>query len=218
MEEFVALIGTYQDVDGGKRLVRNLDELGIPSIWADSRVEPFQQINGSDYSTDGLREIVSGYENTTWHELGKTVPGEGANFLLRQAAKKYKHCMILSCDEYLSGDVTILMDSVRKQKLQSPARCGLQFIEHNPKNENCSKDKVDRLIYLPEYVFIEQIHWMYFHNYYGKKQVLLNNPRVDGMTIHHDDSIRPKWRNELMDEFQRKRKPVEMEAWQKLIN
>lgn len=211
-----AIVGFYQDRPAGEHLLKNLKEHGIKSIWVDSRIEPFTKVK-SDYSTDGLPEIIKSYD-AELYQLGATKPGVAFQTLLEKAAKKGDWALNLSTDEYLEGDWDTLCQNARKLKLTEPARCGLRFLDHNPISENKKKDKVDRLIYLPGRIFIEEIHWMYFwRDEIGRKRTLVNNPLVEGMTIHHDDRLRPDWRNKLMDKFQADRKPVEMQAWQKIL-
>jgi hypothetical protein len=53
----------------------------------------------------------------------------------------------------------------------------------------------------------------------GEKLILdKENPKVEGMTIHHDDTITPKWRNNIMDEYQKVRVPFERKRVFELAN
>ena len=65
----VAIIQVYNDIDGAKRLHKELAKHGIFSIWGEGRFCDFEQINGSDLSTDGTREFIQAQNDTVLLDL-----------------------------------------------------------------------------------------------------------------------------------------------------
>src|SRR3990167_15101 len=55
---WVSIIPFYDDRMAAIHLFKSLKEHNCPAIWCDGRFKEFQQINGSDLSTDGLRELI----------------------------------------------------------------------------------------------------------------------------------------------------------------
>jgi len=213
MNECVALIGFYQDRLAGERLLKNLIDLGIPSIWADLRLEGFKQYNNSDTSTDGFPAVI--FETSTAHlfSLGLTKPGESMNFLLKKAHQAgYKYTITLGCDEYLEGDFELFKNNLGIIPMKEPTKLRMPLVEHNFGGTNGGGHITERVVYLPEFVFLKNIHWCYFHNYNGVDTPMKKTPLVLGLTIHHDDTIRDPDRNKVMDDYQEKQGKWEFQA------
>jgi hypothetical protein len=204
-----ATVGFYQDGIAGKRLLKNLTDLGIPSIWGDGRVYGFTAIDSSNFSTDGFREVIQNTPNATLIDIGLQFPGQGTQKLFHTAAKMgYNYVINLGCDEYLEGDVDLFIENLGRIPLKEPTRMKIPIVEHNPEHNNNAKHVQSRVVYMPQYVEIKNIHWIYYHNFYGDDRPVImgvekNDPLVLGLTLHHDDTIRPDWRNTVMDIFQK---------------
>jgi hypothetical protein len=214
--KFIAIISAYQDAKAAARLLQNLDSMEIPSIWYDGRVEGFPRINNSDTSTDGLLELILSYKRTHTMTGGPGPVGHGTNKMMKLAAQlNYDYTLLLSCDEYLEGDVELFESNLEKIKLSQPTKMRLPFVEHNikgNKDNNGGKHIAERLVYLPGFVKIKDIHWLYYHNYFGYDMMMDRpGPLILGLTIHHDDTIRDPARNTMMDEFQKTQKKREMQ-------
>lgn len=214
MSEIAALIGFYQDRIAAERLLKNLDQYDIESFWCDSRVEGFHQYNNSDYSTDGLQEIIQSYRNTHLYSLGLSKHGQSMNLLLKQASN-YKYTITLGCDEYLEGDLNIFEDALDRFDFKEPMKLRLPITEHGSGKSHGGRI-AERIVYLPRYVFLKDVHYVYFHNYFGYDKPMgsthWQSPLVLGLTIHHDDTIRDELRNTRMDEYQEAQKKREFEA------
>ena len=220
--EICALIGFYQEEKAGPRLLKNLEEMGIPSLWADSRLEGFYKYNNSDTSTDSFPVIIEESKTAKLYRLGLTKPGEGMNFLLREAAiQGYRYTITLGSDEWLEGDLDIFMDALERLQLKEPTKMRMPLVEHNLGGTNWGGHITERIVYLPEYVFLKDVHYVYWHNYYGYDVPMAatkrTSPLVLGLTVHHDDRIRDAERNRLMDEYQMPRKTAERDSLVNLI-
>jgi len=218
---FVALIGYYQDRQAGERLEQNLEELGIPSLWCDSRVKGFTKINNSDLSTDGFTEYLESKGHTVL-KLGLRNAGEATNILLRKAGELgYKYTMTLGCDEFLDGDVNLFESNLDAIPKDEPMKLRIPFVEHNPNGVgNGLGHFAERVVYLPQFVSVGDIHWIYWHTYYRQPQPLAtkkNCPMVFGLTLHQDDTIRDGIRNKMMDEYQVSQRKREREKLVELI-
>lgn len=210
----VALIGYYQDGKAGKRLEQNLEKLGIPSLWCNSRVIGFPKINNSDLSTDGFTEYLESKGHTVFNK-GVTKVGESTNFLLQKAGELgYKYTITLGCDEYLEGDFQLFQDNLEKIPMDKPTKLRMPLVEHNVGGTNGGGNITERVVYMPEFVYIGDVHWIYYHNYYREPEIMAyeNCPIVLGLTVHHDDKIREDSRNKMMDEFQVSQRKKEKEA------
>lgn len=206
----IALVGFYQDRHGGERLLKNLRSYDIPSIWVDSRLTGFMPIDNSDYSTDGLPEVIESYKDTMLFTFGESAPGEVISFMLKKAGGLgYEYSLVLGCDEYLTGDWNITNEALYDLQLKEPARIRMPIVEHNDTglNRGNAKHVQDRIVYLPEFVYVKGIHWLYYTNFHGAERIIgeaRQTPCVYGATVNHDDTIRPAWRNQVMDVFQKK--------------
>jgi hypothetical protein len=215
--EIIAIVGFYQDRKAGQRLAENLDKLGIPSIWCDSRVEGFKQYNNSDYSTDGLPEFLQQFKSISLFRLGLTQKGEGITFMLRKAAAMgYKYTITLGCDEYLEGDFELFKSNLKRIKLSEPTKLRVPLVEKNG-DQNIS----ERVVYMPEFVHVKHVHYFYYNNYFGYEKLMAvkngESPLVLGLTIYHDDTVRDPERNQAMDEYQKIDKKKEFETTLDLI-
>lgn len=208
-KKLCALIGFYMDKDAGERLLKNLEQYGVRSFWLDSRVENFPRLSNdpNDNSNDGLRELIhaSRYGSLIDTPLETKPQGYWMSKCYAELGKEYDFIFVLGCDEYISGDMDLLMENLIKMNIQEPAKIRLPIIEHNSKGNHNIPHITERIIAFPKFVYIKNIHWHYYHNYFGNEQPLKYSPLVLGITIHHDDTIRPKIRNQVMDVYQKKK-------------
>lgn len=211
---FVALVNFYQDRKGGSRLLRNLDSMEIPSIWFDGAVETFPLINNCESSTDGLPKEILSYKRTHLISGDKGTIARGRTRMLKMAATLgYEFALIIDCDEYLEGDVDLFESNLLRMVGIEPRVYSVPFIEHNPnpKLPSTRADIVERIVYKPQFVSVQKAHYGFFHSLYGTDVAIdPKTPVVFGLTIHQDDTVRDKERNEMMDEYQQKRRKVEI--------
>ena len=220
--KITAIIGFYQDRIAGERLLKNLDSYDIHSIWADGRIEGFPKLGDSNLSSDGFREVIQSYKNTTLIDIGLHGPGDLINGMLQTAAEmKYDFTMTFGCDEYLTGDWNITCDALERFKFKRPMRFKVPIIEHNEEGNNNQKHIAERITFMPGYVHVKDIHWLYWSFFNGEDRMLgteRQDPVAFCVTLHHDDTIREKWRNQVIDKFQEEQVPRERRALEYVIN
>ncbi len=226
LNRVVATCVVYQDFDGGKRLVDNLTQLGMPSIWGDGRFKgvsgkEFPKINGSDLSTDGLKEYVLSKPNTQWIDVGLCLMEEKHNLLHMEAGKQgYTHELLMGCDEYIEGDLQLFLKNLDSFDKSKPMVIRVPMIQHKT---DVDIDQyayfLERIFYKPHLIRTRKIHWTHFSiledNIPGKPNVgMVSFPvPVYGITIHHDSTIRQKKRDQMMIKWQKadvyaERKPI----------
>ncbi len=129
--KFCVLVGFYMDFDAGARLLENLDKLGIRSFWIDSRVEGFPKLSNDpeDRSNDGLRELIHASEFATLIDTpAKPEPaGYWMSKCFKQLGEEYQFIMVMGCDEYITGDIRLLMKNLDRLKLDRPAKLEFQL-------------------------------------------------------------------------------------------
>lgn len=219
--KFVALVCFYQDGVAGQRLLKNLTDLEIPSIWADGRINQFPAIDNSNLSTDGFREIIKATKNTTLIDVGLHYPGDQINSCLQEAAdQKYDYTITLGCDEYLTGELDKTYEVLERLKPNKPQRYKIPIVEHHPEGNNNAKHVAERITFMPGFVRVENIHWLYYSFYQGEYRMLgleHEDMRPYGIILNHDDTIRPNWRNSVMDQFQKQQVPRERKELEQLM-
>ena len=212
-EKFCVLVGFYMDRKAGERLLLNLQMNNIVSYWVDSRVEGFPRLSNDpeDNSNDGLRELI--VDNPLATLVSTPAEPKQPGFYISEMFQAlsemgYEYVMVMGCDEYLLGDFNLMLENLEKLNLKEPAKIRLKMVEHNNSNNNI-KHIAERIIFMPNQVYVSEIHWVYYHGFNGKEEVLINSPLVLGMELHHDDSIREPIRNKVMDVWQSKRSKFE---------
>lgn len=216
MNKVVAIVLVYQDYDGGKRLVDNLTEYGIHSIWGDGRFKgvsgkEFPQINGSDVSTDGLREYVLSKPNTKWLDIGLCLMEEKHNILYDEAHKAgATHALLLGCDEYLEGDYDLFLKNLDSFDKSYPMVIRVPMVQHHTTVDiDQYKGFLERIFYLPQFIRTRKIHWTHFCTLEDGNPDKPNVGMVSfpspvlGLVIHHDSALREKKRDEMMQTWQR---------------
>lgn len=203
MPRICAVTSFYQDFEGGKRLYEHLHKHGIYSIWQDGRFPNFKQINNSDLSTDDLREFLESKEDALLLKEGEGLHWlhEKLTNLFHKAGELgYEYVILLGSDEYLEGDFQFLLDNLRMYEVGEPCYYRLDIDETNPKDRTNKDQGIERIFYKPECFTVDRTHWCYFID--GKRAT--SYPQIiKGIKIIHDDHIRTKERNRLMDDYQK---------------
>jgi len=208
-KKLCALVGFYMDFDAGERLLNNLEKYRLRSYWIDSRVTNFPRLSNdpNDNSNDGLRELIIKAKYATLIDTPSEPEPAGywTSKFFQEMGNDYDFILNLGCDEYISGDLDLLMENLIKMNINRPAKIRIPIIEHNPDHNNNVKHITERIIAMSKHVYIKNIHWCYYHNFNGKEEILDYSPLALGITINHDDTIRPEIRNKIMDIYQRRK-------------
>jgi len=216
-KKLCALVPFYMDRDAGERLLKNLESKKLRSYWIDSRVTDFPQLSNdvNDNSNDGLRELIiqSRYGSLIDTPKEPQRAGYYMSKMYKELGKDYDYVLALGCDEYITGDMDLLMENLIKMKIDRPAKIRVPIVEHNPKHNHNVPHITERIIAMPGFVYIKDIHWHYYHNFHGVEEPLSYSPLALGIEIHHDDTIRPAIRNKIMDVYQKKEKQEKKEKF-----
>lgn len=189
----------FNDYDALKRLTQNLFELGLSGIFVDGPFPKFPHT--SDKSTDGSRELIESFDNTILLDAGVNYIPTKFNMAASKAVENSAEFMlVIGSDEYIEGDIYSLY---KNANLDKPIN-KVPFKEHTDSKWNRPVTELPRLITKPKEIRLKEgeIHWLYFHN--GNVIVTTYFPLAEGIVIHHDDSIRPSWRNKQMEKYQDK--------------
>ncbi len=196
-----AIIPFYNDFSGGKRLYWHLHKHGIYSIWADGRFHNFKQINNSDLSTDELPAFLKLRPDTDILNVGLCWMHEKLNSLFdRTAGMCYDYCFLFGCDEYPVGDFNLLLQNLAMYTVHESCYYRVDIDERNPKDKTNKDQGIERIFYLPEHFSVHKAHWYYFID--GKKAY--SYPQImKGVKVVHDDTVRTKERNQMMNDYQK---------------
>ncbi len=209
---YCAIVPFYQDEIAATDLLDKLTEMNCPQIWCDGRFKEFQQINGSDISTDGLREKLQGNSLCTLIETPGRESQDKLTALFEEAARQnVKYCFLFGCDEIPEGDFDILIKNLPEHDMNNPRIFRLMMLEQGKngfwKDFNGPKERV---FFRPDLLFVRESHWAYFNKNHVDGFPLLSSPKGEnGMIFYHNNQKRPKWRDEMMSSYQKIRVPGE---------
>jgi len=200
--DIVAIAQTYNDFEGVKRLHSKLKEKGIFSIWGDGRYPDFEKINNSDLSSDETRDYLLAQDDIKLMYYPNMLEYDKLTKLLHTAGKMgFKYAILFGCDEYPIGDFKELVNNLNKLE-DKPAVHRLKFTKKGKKDRQTHPfNYVERVFRYPGRISVKITHWRYHID--GKTELNVSDKkRIKGITIHHDQTIRPKEREYKMSEYQ----------------
>jgi len=204
----VALVPFYNDFKALQRLLMHLSSMKIPSILCDGRFHSFKKMGNSDLSTDGSRFLTSGFKLTTLINNGPCYVDEKINKLFHEAAKQdFTHAVLLGCDEYPQGDVNLLLKNLESLNHSEPTLIKVPFIDKQEKSHQ-ENNFIERIFFMPGLIRARGSHNTFFSAVDQARGISENiKPHItpiEGISIFHDNSIRNRERNELMQDYQEK--------------
>jgi len=190
----------------GPHLTRALDSFKnweVKKVICIDGAFPLFEHEGKSKSDDGTREIIQSYDNTILLDTGFNFMPVKNNLAFHTAGKLgFDACLIVGADEYLEGNIN---------KLTIPIDIPLAQValeEHNPTGKyNKWESHNPRLVINPMFVTCKDVHWFYF--YMNELIAFDQAPIVEGITIHCDDTLRPKERDDKMTRYQDRNVPIE---------
>lgn len=198
VREVVTYTPFFNDYSALVRLTKTNHELGLTGIFIDGPFPTFPHT--SDKSTDGSRELIEKFDNTVLLDAGENYIPHKFNMAMEKAIELgAKYVITIGSDEWIEGDVLSLINNIKFDKPINK----VTFMEHKPKSKwNREVTELPRLIVDPRSIRLKEneVHWLYWYN--GTLIVTTYFPLAEGIVIHHDDSIRPSWRNQQMEEYQ----------------
>lgn len=219
----IAGIRLAGNIHGKDNLLKNIPENGIPSVWRDGRVHGFAKINSSDLSTDGFTEKLKEMPNTHVLEAGLTKPqSQKQKFDAFEYALSlgFDTMIMLGCDEYLTGDWNLFCRNLEKRLQYNMPRKYFMNLDNRAIQEkwNNYTNQIGRIYVRADLMYRNYCHYGWCWDNKGEEHMVITEEKpVNGVTIVHDDSIRPDWRNELMDKYQEKVVPYEQAHMNKLL-
>ena len=128
--DYCSIVPFYQDRMAGINLFKALKEHNCPTIWCDGRFKEFQQINGSDLSTDNFREIIEAEDNMMLIDCPAVEVQEKWSMMFKTAGDLgYKYCFLWGCDEVPVGDFEAVIKSLPEHDQTHPRLFRLMMIE-----------------------------------------------------------------------------------------
>lgn len=173
-------------------------------LYFDGRFPSFDRIGDSDYSTDGSNELIATFQNAELHRCADYITKKMSAMF--HEAGRFDAMLLLSCDERIEGDWNAFVRNAERAIAERPSDrlFNVPFVVHDKAVAFKSKP---RLFIRPGTITVGEKHWHYWSE--GRRlnqHAILGenlNPPVQGITIHHDTNIRPKWRDDLMTKYQR---------------
>lgn len=179
-------------------------QVDAPVLYFDGRFPDFQQINGSDFSTDGSNELIDSLPNAQRFKFAGYIT-EKLTYLFKTAgAQGYDALLLLSCDEWIAGDWGQFCQDIEAFVKSGDTRklLNVKFtvLSGDPRTDMQAKP---RLFIDPDRFSVQDRHWMYYFD--GKLLTFETTAPVadvEGIGIMHDNRIRPKERDDMMTQYQ----------------
>jgi hypothetical protein len=197
-EDMLIMVPTYNDIEALTRLLDTAHEQNTKVLVMDGRFIDFPQINGSDLSTDGTKELTEKTGNYYMPfdpclEQDKYTAG-----LKFGHSKGYRYVMWMASDEYLQGSMDTFVKILDRFSITEPRIILVNYEEHNLNSKYAHDFKTQPRVHVNyKDIYYKNVHW---HAYIGDRRIKADG-RVGGIIIHHDDRIRPKKRDEMMDDY-----------------
>lgn len=218
--DYVSIIPFYQDRMAGINLFKALKEHDCPAIWCDGRFKEFEQINGSDLSTDHFREIIQKEDNMLLVDCPAVEVQQKWSMMFKTAGDLgYKYCFLWGCDEVPVGDFEAVIQNLPKHDADSPRLFRIMMIEKG--KQGFWKDfdgPKERLFFRPDLIEVRESHWAFFDKSYVDGYPLLSPPTGEkGLIFYHNNQVRTKDRDDMMSAYQKVRVPGERQRTMQAI-
>lgn len=217
---YCAIVPFYQDEVAGTELLDKLTEMNCSQIWCDGRFKEFQQIGGSDISTDGLRDKLRDNSLCTLIQTPGGESQEKLTAMFDEAARQnIKYCFLFGCDEIPEGDFDTLLNNLPEHDSKNPKIFRLMMIEYGKNGFWKDFDgPKERVFFRPDLLYVRESHWAYFNKNHIDGFPLLSTPKAEmGLIFYHNNQKRPKWRDEMMSSYQKIRVPGERDRTMQAI-
>lgn len=215
-KDIIVYIPTYNDFIAFERAWTSCDELGLKVMVGDGRFKypdrEFPRINEADCSTDELAFFCEQHPVIDYFYHEPAPEQEKLNFAMDRAYKQgYKVFLMIGADAFLTGDldefVLNLDREITKLDIDEPVIMKIPFKEHYPTakwNFSGHIAKQPRIFYNYHNMEVRNLHWLTYKKGEKDDTKYLNPSEilVDGLVLHHDNSVRPKERDILMTLYQ----------------
>lgn len=218
MENFCVIIPFFQDKDAGLRLLGILIKKNIPSIWCDGSFKEFKQLHKcTDRSTDGFREILveeptatlieslDGYITDKWNRMFQEVNRKG-----------FDYCFLMGCDSIPKGDFGKAIEYTKPylENSNSPHVFRIVMKEAGENDYWHDHDGPKEVLFFnPGRILVKDAHWSFYDREsieaFPLQSYKNENIPEEICSFVHDNTARPKWRDDMMTEYQKVRVPKE---------
>lgn len=210
--DIIVYIPVYNDLIALKHNLKKLDKLGLKALVVDGRFTDFPQINNDDYSSDGLQEFIQDTILDNPHSFDIHKPcreQDKLNYAMRQAFSDLycKVFMYIGADAYLQGDIDEFLINLTRQYerfVTGPAILQILTEETQPGAKwNNTATRQPRILLNYHLMEARHTHWAMFEKGAPDDMPLEHQQVVvEGLKIIHDNTIRPKERDDLMTAYQ----------------
>lgn len=170
--------------------------------YVDGRFPAFTKINDSDFSTDGSNELIAKFKNAERFEFFGSLNNK-LNYGFK-IAKEFDVMIILSCDEYLIGDIEEFLQELKYKMRVHPDQKIFNLPFKVVSGDDRPLKSKDRIFIDPSNWSVGKNHWEYL--YKGKPQKhrqWFMEADITSLKIIHDDGVRETTRNKLMTQYQK---------------
>ena len=153
-------------------------------------------------SSDGTREICEQYGRLM--DAGRCYEQDKLNIAFKEMSRqRFRYVLLLGADEYPEGDIKLFLKNLTTRfNDDSPHIPLVRVQEHSPDSKwNRVIDNSPKIFVNPSRIRAKHTHWLY---YFDDCSVPFHDHEniIEGIIIHHDDSLRSEKRNKMMSEFQ----------------
>jgi len=220
--DIIVYVPVYNDRDALNRCLNELDRIGLVALVGDGRYLDFPQINNSDYSTDGTENLC----NNRAHQYFSTKPcreEEKLNMAMNIAHRlKYKVLMYIGADSFLAGNIDEFMINLSREYERFVAVTTILLIEavelQPDAKWNNTGTRQPRILFNYDRLEARHLHWaLYEKGARDDEPFVPESIIVQGLKIFHDNSIRPKDRDDMMTAYQNTNVPRERAMYEKHV-
>jgi hypothetical protein len=223
LDDIVCYVPVYNDAEALERNLTYLDKIGIKALVIDGRFTDFPQINDNDVSTDETFEVAT--KHGAHYVMAHPMREQEKFNLALEIARERGHEVFMYCgaDTYYEADVNEFMINLQRfyeQYVTTPTQLMVFTEELQPDSKwNNTGTRQPRIILNYWKMEARHLHWTMYEKGAPDTQPLSPiTELVDGIKLYHDNSIRPKERDDMMTDYQNHNVPRErMEFMDKVV-
>lgn len=198
---------TYCDVKVLKRGTTIAKRFGFTVLVGDGRYTDFPQIRGSDYSHDGTLEYCK--ENDIHYFKAKPMREQDKVNIAIKTAKDLgcKVFMMQGADSYLVGDIDEFMLNLQREYdrvSDQPVVMFIRTVEEQKQDKwNNTASRQPRVWFNYWKLELRHLHWcIYIKGAKDDDPLHYDQTMIEGLVCHHDNSLRPRGRDDMMTRYQ----------------
>jgi hypothetical protein len=218
VNDIICYIPVYNDAVALERCLTKLDKLGIQALVIDGRFTDFPQIEDNDVSTDQTMEVATSHH--AHYVMAEPMREQNKFNLALEIARErgFEVFMYCGADAYYEGDIDEFMMNLQRFYEQYAAEPTLVCVfaeETQPDAKwNNTSSRQPRIIFNYWKMEARHLHWTMYEKGAPDTQPLQTvYDIVEGIKLYHDNTIRPKERDDMMTAYQNHNVPREREMF-----